>query len=176
MTGWDLSRMRASHSVRYSSTTARVWTEGVLCLILAGLVDPQDGSARPLSTRGAKSQPVAELTISSFPTRQSGKSGRASAIVWATKIQNFARTHIGTARAIEFLALGWHRAQRTADQARLPCPRVRKLRLPLHLVEDDSSVGYTVRKSCTKVGMRADDVRLCTGSALRAKRSRGKRP
>src|SRR5712671_3668335 len=81
MTGWDVSKMRASHSARYTSTTAlqssagysRVWT--VLCLNLAGLVDPQDGSARPLSTRRARSQPLAELTIPCFPTRQLGKSG-----------------------------------------------------------------------------------------------------
>src|SRR5216683_1591471 len=83
MTGWDVGKMRASHSARYTSTTAlqsstgysRVWTEGVLCLILAGLVDPQDGSARPLSKRRARSQPLAELTIPCFPTRQLGKSG-----------------------------------------------------------------------------------------------------
>src|SRR6267154_1327315 len=101
MAGWDVSKMRASHSARYTSTTAlqsstgysRVWTEGVLCLILAGLVDPQDGSARPLSTRRARSQPLAELTIPCFPTRQLGKSGNwespARAIVSTTKIYTF---------------------------------------------------------------------------------------
>ena len=97
MTGWDVSKMRASHSARYTSITAlqsstgysRVCTEGVLCLILAGLVDPQDGSARLLSTRSARSQPLAELTIPFFPTWQLGKSGRARAIVWATKIHKF---------------------------------------------------------------------------------------
>lgn len=86
MTGSDVSKMRASHSARYTSTTtlqsstgySRVWTEGVLCLILAGLVDPQDGSARPLSTRSARSQPLAELTIPFFPTRQA--SNRCSQI------------------------------------------------------------------------------------------------
>jgi hypothetical protein len=81
MTGWDVSKMRASHSARYTSTTAlqsstgysRVWTEGVLCLTLAGLVDPQDGSARPLSTRSARSQPLAELTIPYLPNSAIGK-------------------------------------------------------------------------------------------------------
>jgi hypothetical protein len=36
-------------TLQSSTGYLRVWTEGVLCLILARLVDPQDGSARPLS-------------------------------------------------------------------------------------------------------------------------------
>jgi len=116
MTGWDVSKMRASHSARYTSITAlqsstgysRVWTEAVLCLILAGLVDPQDGSARPLSTRSAGSQPLAEPTIPFFPTWQLGKSGRARAILWATKIHKFCED-TGRARASEFWPRGWLR-------------------------------------------------------------------
>src|SRR5882672_6494848 len=99
MTGWDVSKMRASHSARYTSTTAlqsstgysRVWTEGVLCLILAGLVDPQIDR----HGRRARSQPLAELTIPCFPTRQLGKSGnrevRLARSYRQQKFTNFAR-------------------------------------------------------------------------------------